>query len=368
MKNRMAERGKRQGEYNQAMDKSYVIVGGGLAGATCAYMLTQAGRKVTLLERQSADSKSKLCGGLMTPRSMKLARQIFGSQKVDALFRQSFSEMLCITGKHEVMLENVSLKSVIRREFDDMALASFIEYGGELCDRCDVKHIDFKKKIIVAKRAGAEQLIPYDVLIAADGALSTVRKLQCERFPMAVLSLETEVEAVAGQPLTMLYDASLHGYCWYIPRGIKPGSSANIGCVSYGGAADLDERLHHFAARENVTYKTRRGAFIPTGGDICLERDGVFYLGDASGLICPPTGEGIYYALLTAERLFQALTCDLSYPRLLRDAKREVERQYKMRDTFFSKRFMDAALTAADHTPYGTQRAVRFALKHFAGF
>lgn len=350
------------------MNRRYVIVGGGLAGATCAYMLAQAGRKAVLLERQDIARKAKLCGGLMTPRSIGLAEQIFGKQQLDALFRQSFDEMLCITEKHEVLLKDVSLKSVVRRELDDMVLSSFVKLGGMFIDRCDVKDVDFDNKLVIAKHGGADRLIPYDVLIAADGAISAVRKLQGGRTPMAALSLEAEVEAKPGKPLTMLYDSGLHGYCWYIPRGEKPGSSANIGCVSYGGDADLDEHLHRFASRMGVAYKTRRGAFIPTGGDICLERDGVYYLGDASGLICPPTGEGIYYALLTAERLFQSLTCGLEYPRLMRDAKREVERQYKTRDTFFSKRFMDTALTAADHTPYGTQRAIRFALKHFAGF
>lgn len=47
----------------------YLIVGGGLAGSACAYLLKQAGCDVMLVERLDAETKSKLCAGLVTPRA-----------------------------------------------------------------------------------------------------------------------------------------------------------------------------------------------------------------------------------------------------------------------------------------------------------
>ena len=231
------------------MNKRYVIVGGGLAGATCAYMLAQAGREVTVIERKKASDKSKLCGGLMTPRSMELASTIYARQDIESLYRRTFTQMLCITERQQALLTNVLLRSVCRKELDDLALESFSKLGGQVIDQCDVKDVDFTDKLVIASdKDHNDKLICYDVLIAADGALSTVRKLQTGLPPLAVLSLEAEVHAPVGKPLTMLYDSSLHGYCWYIPRGEGTGSSANIGCVSYGGKeADLDEHLKRFS-------------------------------------------------------------------------------------------------------------------------
>jgi flavin-dependent dehydrogenase len=36
---------------------------------------------------------------------------------------------------------------------------------------------------------------------------------------------------------------------------------------------------------------------LPTGTEILLSIDNIYFLGDAAGLIHPFTGEGIYYAL-----------------------------------------------------------------------
>ncbi len=348
------------------MDRHYVIIGAGLAGSAAAYLLAKTGRKVTLIERADAQAKSKLCGGLMTPRSMALASKIYGQETVEPLYKRSFNQMLCITDKNETMLSGVELKSLMRKDLDDMALGSFLRYGGRLIDKCSVKAIDLdSKRLELSERDCDAAEIGFDVLIAADGALSSTREKLLGRAPRAVLSLETQIDAIKGLPLTMSYSPSLKGYCWYIPQSA---SNANIGCVGYRGDGDLDAQLETFAASLGASYRTRRGAFIPAGDDICLKQDGVFYIGDASGLICPPTGEGIYYALLTAEALFEAIAYNKSYPEMLKPHVREIARQYRLRNTFYSKSFIDKALDAASKTPYGTERAVRFALRHFAGF
>ena len=46
----------------------------------------------------------------------------------------------------------------------------------------------------------------------------------------------------------------------------------------------------------------------------------------------------------------------------------EIRRQHKLRNLFFDTRFMRCGIKLADATPYGAERAVKFALKHFAGY
>lgn len=351
------------------MNKRYVIVGAGLAGTTCALLLGRAGCDVVLLERGDAKAKSKLCGGLMTPRSIALAESLFGAQHVNELFGREFSNMLCITQKHQTMLNGISMKSLCRKDFDDLVLNMYLSEGGQLRDRCAVKDVDASRKLVFGRD---EQGIPfelgYDFLIAADGALSAVRKALFGTLPRAALCLEADVVANPAQPFTMLYSGDLKGYCWYIPRGEGAGAKANVGCVTYDGDASLDDALKDFAASMGVAYERRRGAFLPTGGDVCLQKDGVFFIGDASGLVCPPTGEGIYYALASARLLAHALTSNASFEKLMEPHTRIVASQFRRRDLFFSARFINMSLGTAEHTPYGAERAIKFALKHFAGF
>lgn len=341
----------------------YLIVGAGLAGSTCAYLLRKAGCDVVLLERLDVSKKAKLCAGLVTPRAMRELDIIFDKWS-NKLVKSRFTSMRCDAAGITVDLDRIRMCSVERRELDAFALDAFRDCGGELVDRFHVRAIDFDQHRLEGTR-GAEPQEPfaYGTLIAADGALSYVRKALTGSTPDAILSLETTVASI-GAPLTMDYEDGFIGYSWYAPCG----DGAKLGCCAYAGEPDLDARLRSFAEQMGVEYETRRGAFIPTGSDVLLERNGVCFLGDAASLICPPSGEGIYHALHSARMLARALVNKASYHALMQPIVTEIRRQYKLRNLFFDTRFMRCGIKLADATPYGAERAVKFALRHFAGY
>ena len=341
----------------------YLIVGGDLAGSTCAYLLKQAGCDVMLVERLDVETKSKLCAGLVTPRAMRELNNIFDTIP-NNLCKSEFSDMHCLAAGINVDLHEIQMRSVERRELDAYALGAFRDCGGELVDRFHVRAIDFDQHRLEGTRDGEPQeSFAYSTLIAADGALSYVRKTLTGRPPDAILSLEAAV-ANTGAPLTMCYEDGFIGYSWYAPCG----DVAKLGCCAYAGDSDLDARLRAFAGQMGVEYDRRRGAFIPTGSDVLLERDGVYFLGDAASLIAPPSGEGIYHALHSARMLAHALVNKASYRALMQPVVTEIRQQYKLRALFFDTRFMRCGIKLADATPYGAERAVKFALRHFAGY
>lgn len=272
--------------------------------------------------------------------------------------------MHCLAAGISVDLHEIQMCSVERRELDAYVLGAFRDCGGELVDRFHVRAIDFDQHRLEGTRGGEPQEpFAYSTLIAADGALSHVRKALTGRPPDAILSLEATV-ANTGAPLTMCYEDGFIGYSWYAPCG----DVAKLGCCAYADDSDLDARLRAFAGQMGVDYDRRRGAFIPTGSDVLLERDGVYFLGDAASLIAPPSGEGIYHALHSARMLARALVNKASYRALMQPVVTEIRRQYKLRALFFDTRFMRCGIKLADATPYGAERAVKFALRHFAGY
>lgn len=341
----------------------YLIVGAGLAGSTCAYLLRKAGCDVVLLERLDVSKKAKLCAGLVTPRAMRELDIIFDKWS-NKLVKSRFTSMRCDAAGITVDLDRIRMCSVERRELDAFALDAFRDYGGELVDRFHVRAIDFDQHRLEGTRdAEPQEPFAYGTLIAADGALSYVRKALTGSTPDAILSLETTVASI-GVPLTMDYEDGFIGYSWYAPCG----DVAKLGCCAYVGEPDLDARLRAFAEQMGVEYETRRGAFIPTGSDVLLERDGIYFLGDAASLICPPSGEGIYHALHSARMLARALVNKANYRVLMQPIVTEIRRQYKLRNLFFDTSFMRCGIKLADATPYGAERAVKFALRHFAGY
>lgn len=341
----------------------YIIVGAGLAGATCAYLLKRAGCDVLLLERLDLERKSKLCAGLVTPRAQRELELIFDTLP-NKLFKSQFASMRCIAAGITVDLDGIQMRSVERRELDDFALDHYRHEKGETLDRFHVRSIDFEQRRLEGTRNGEGPIVfEYGTLIAADGALSYVRKALTGNMPDTILSLETTVANTAA-PLTMCYEDGFIGYSWYAPCG----DAAKLGCCAYVGEPDLDARLRTFATQMDVSYDRRRGAFIPTGSDVLLERDGVYFLGDAASLIAPPSGEGIYHALHSARMLAHALVNKASYRTLMQPVVAEIRRQYKLRSLFFDTRFMRCGIKLANATPYGAERAVKFALRHFAGY
>ncbi|MEI3377880.1 MAG: NAD(P)/FAD-dependent oxidoreductase [Coriobacteriales bacterium] len=340
----------------------YLIVGAGLAGSTCAYLLKQAGCDVLLVERLDVETKSKLCAGLVTPRALRELDMIFDTIP-NNLFKSRFNTMRCIAAGITVDLHDIQMRSVERRELDRFVLDAYRADGGELLDRFHVRSIDIDNKQITGTLDGEVREISFGTLIAADGALSFVRRHLTGNAPDAILSLETTV-ANTGAPLTMDYEDGFIGYSWYAPCG----DEAKIGCCAYMGEPNLDQRLRSFAKQMGVEYERCRGAFIPTGSDVLLEHGGVYFVGDAASLIAPPSGEGIYHALHSARMLARALVNAASYRALMRHVVTELRRQYKLRSLFFDTRFMRCGIKLAGATPYGAERAVKFALRHFAGY
>lgn len=347
------------------MDTRYLIVGAGLAGATCAFLLKRAGEDVLLLDCQDLSRKSKLCAGLVTPRAQEELRGIYGLES-ERVYRQSIRELRAVTDDIEVMVHAGVTKSVHRADLDRYALERYRALGGKVLDQVRLTGVDLRNGLAVGRHLKDKR--PFECgfaqLIAADGALSWTRQQVTGSRPDAILTLEAHV-ANNGAPYTMAFNTGFFGYSWYAPAG----DSAKIGCGSFSKEkVDLDAQLQRFADYIGVEYGKRRGAYIPTGSDVLLQAGGCYFLGDAASLVCPPSGEGIFFALHSARMLAHALETRASYRALMAPHVRTIARQYRMRDMFFNRAFMRAGLCAAGHSPYGEERAVKFALKHFVSF
>jgi flavin-dependent dehydrogenase len=159
-----------------------------------------------------------------------------------------------------------------------------------------------------------------DLVVGADGVHSRVRQDLAKPLPRSDLCLtySANLPGKIKLPIILKFFKGVEGYAWIFPRNSD--TSVGIAMENAGmSSSDLKTALQEF-----VTFEFRRGGLDPpvfaglrgyylpslrpaTFAKPTLGGPGGALVGDASGACDPLTGEGIYYALQTAQYLGQAL-------------------------------------------------------------
>jgi len=299
-----------------------IIAGGGPAGSTAAYLLSKAGLNVLIIDKSKFPRK-KLCGGLITYKTVRLLERVFGVT-VDILNHHGIieyeSDHYEIYGKKRLITERnfkIPFRFIDREKYDNFLLQKALQTGASLVEGDGVNAIDISKSSI--KTEGGWNFTA-DVIIGADGINSRLRR----SFPVDLFGREDWTENVASaheviigrDRLKQQIDHPLlyfghvnHGYAWIFPNrdtvtaGIcglkeKTGKSILSAFREFLNEMDLsnvgDERIH--------SYVLPYGCYLPSP----VFRNMVL-IGDAAGFADPFLAEGIYYAQRSAELAVQAI-------------------------------------------------------------
>jgi flavin-dependent dehydrogenase len=214
------------------------------------------------------------------------------------------------------------------------------------------------------------QRFTVDFLVGADGATSTIRRRV--RGPLARrdigFALGWHIKTDSGLDRTEIkYVDNFTGYIWAFPRvdhvsyGIVTNHGAltpeqlkealldYIGTVDAGAANEIRRNGTGSTARATF-YAAMIPALTPESWDslsACDASERWALVGDAAGFVDPVTGEGIYYALKSAELLAQALSSRTrDYDELWRAGfGAELRRAAEMQHRFYRGRFAGASIT-----------------------
>ncbi|MFB7652016.1 MULTISPECIES: geranylgeranyl reductase family protein [unclassified Streptomyces] len=315
-----------------------IVVGAGPAGSTAAYHLAKAGLDVLLLEK-TAFPREKVCGDGLTPRAVKqlVAMGIDISEEAGWLRNKG---LRIIGGGSRLQLDWPDLASfpdygLVRKrdDFDEQLARQAQKAGARLYERCNVGApvVDDRTGRITGVHAKLgedkrEVTFHAPLVVAADGnstRLSLAMGLhRREDRPMGVAVrtyftsprhdddyLESWLELWDRRGAQ---DRLLPGYGWIF--GMGDGTS-NVGLGVLNTSAsfkDLDWReiLKAWCASmpedwgytpDNMTGPIR-GAALP----MAFNRQphytkGLLLVGDAGGLVNPFNGEGIAYAMESAQ-------------------------------------------------------------------
>jgi geranylgeranyl reductase family protein len=347
-----------------------LIVGAGPAGSFAAERLARGGVRVALFDGRPP-GEPKACGGGVTSKALKAWPHLLDAvgRTIDEL------DMYSPSGKHLHLKLDEPFAVYSRNAFDTFLLERARAAGAKVFAE-KISGRGFKQNEngwIVRAHTGAEFFA--DWLVGADGANSAIAKKLAGPLPPAEMEVAFGYRAplpVDGEAATVVaFLPNWVGYAWAFPR---------IDHVSFGIATtqdafdhdSLDALMWDFMVAYydvpqvgnlrkmklwkrdesqigNLRYKElkqtaeRYAARIPglaprtwDTRHACGERWAL--LGDAAGFADPVTGEGIYYALRSAELFADAYLAakPLDYEQRWRaDFGKELQRASQMRRKFY---------------------------------
>jgi len=319
------------------------VVGAGPAGSLFAFYAARDGAAVTLFD--ASHPREKPCGGGLTAKALGLLPQ---APVDDPLVARAVESCRFESGQGEWVDVRLARPVAVasRRDLDAWLLRRAVRSGAvHVAERAS--SVDAAGRVRTA--AGRERT--FDVVVGADGAGSLVRRTFLSPIPPSRRYMATGWFARGTSEMVVRFTPGLAGYLWLFPRAdhVGVGICAPLAALP---SRDLLARLELEVARSHPALleedNGRYAHTIPSPSadpaslaEIAGPRWAL--VGDAAALADPITGEGIYYALRSAELLAETLRAEGSprrYPeRVLADLGPELLRAARLRDRFYAPGF-----------------------------
>jgi geranylgeranyl reductase family protein len=331
----------------------FAIVGGGPAGAFAAAELAGSGLEVLLFDEKLAWEKP--CGGGITDKALQ--RWPFLREAEIERNWISHCELIAPSGRRITFDLNRPIAIFSRLMLNALLLERAQAAGAEVIRDRIVNIVRADRGWKLESSSGHFNA---DFVVLAAGARNSIRerlsgRLGPENFMVAVGYY------IPGSHHTVQikFLKGLHGYIWIFPRA-DHFSAGICGRMNGRSTAELRRILEAALPDFGLSLEGARlyAHIIPSLTVAALRTpyygDGWAMIGDAAGFVDAITGEGLYYALRSADLLASALLQNApeSYPfRVKADFLPELEHAARIANRFYSGNWMGGPVT---------ERMVRF--------
>jgi len=308
-----------------------IIIGAGPGGSAAAYLLAGSGMRVALIDK-AAFPRDKLCGGMLSERTEKVYRSIFGDRWQDA---HEFSSSGARFFHKARLLNEVSnyrkIYFTTRTSLDHHLVQLACAQGATLMEQTCAVTLEPESGLVRLTNGAALQ---GDFIIGADGVFGMAAKNLS--FPLQKDKLATALEiefprqgrmADLSRP-EIYFGVVRWGYGWVLPKkdtltiGIA-GLAQKNHSIQESFRAFLNQVCSHVPA---IKWK---GHPIPfCNFKLRPGRANTLLVGDAAGFVEPVTGEGISFAMQSAGYAAHAIL-DAARNGDPKSALRHYQRRYK---------------------------------------
>ncbi len=337
-----------------------IVSGAGPSGSKCAEVLSKAGFKVALIERDV--NWRKPCGGGCSGRLYKYFPQL---KKLGIVSKHSIEMYSADFTKFAYTYKNAKEYSFVmdRLELDNLMRNVAVDAGAQLFDKS--LSYDFVVKrgqklgVKAKSKSGTKEFLG-KLIVIADGISSklalksnlrpswNVRDLGLAKC--AIMEGKNHLDVHSAY----FYFQPYYGYGWIFPISKK---RFNMGVITFY-EDNLNYNVHELFKKFLNMKEIRK--MIPTSNYVqiwtsafpepangvmekCLYRDNVMLVGDAAGFVSPISGEGIYAAVVSgqiaAETALNALKNEEYSGKALKSYKlhpniKKIVRNYKLKRSF----------------------------------
>ncbi len=344
--------------------KRVAVLGGGPSGAFAAERLAAAGIETVLFDEKLAWEKP--CGGGLTYKAYSRYPFLIDNGTPKRLVGES---VLCEPAGGSVRLRLREPLVIYSRLDLNRMLLERAESAGAQIEQARVLEIERNGRWLLRTTAGR---VDADFCIVATGARNALRSVGTQLTAADAMSALGYYVPGDQQHIEIQFLSELEGYIWVFPRC----GHLSVGICGKGEpAASLRRRLERYMADRGMEWKGAAfySHLLPSLGAASWKTnrvagDGWLAVGDAAGLVDPITGEGLYYAIRSADlasRLLIAANGSLSerlqqYRRILRhDFMADLELASRLSRRFFLGRFLFGSVPA--RVVQFTARSPRFA-------
>ncbi|MBZ5623131.1 MAG: NAD(P)/FAD-dependent oxidoreductase [Acidobacteriia bacterium] len=303
--------------------KRVAILGGGPAGAFAAEQLASAGLKVLLFDEKLAWEKP--CGGGLT----------FKAYNQYPFLIDNATPKRLVT---ETVLGAPQAGEVTLKLGDPLLIYSRLDLNRMLLERAEDAGAQIEKaRVTGMSRYGSgwqlrtnSGVADADFCIVATGARNPLREVGTQLQPEDTMSALGYYVPGDQERIDIQFLPRLEGYIWVFPRC----GHLSVGICGKGEpAALLRKRLEQYMTERGMAWKGASfySHLLPSldAGSWKRNRvtgEGWMAVGDAAGLVDPITGEGLYYAIRSADLAARSLLSEVGeaaeklveYRRLLR--------------------------------------------------
>ena len=285
-----------------------IVIGAGPAGSACASLCAKAGKSVLLLEA-ARFPRDKVCGDCLNPAVWPVIERLGLRTRIDALPSSSPKVIRFSVAGHgqiDVPLphrDNSRSERVVRRlELDALLVERAIELGVLFRDGSPVTSLRPVSGLWEVTTTLGENHHAHQI-VAADGRNSvTARHLRMHSslFRDSRIGIQTHIPHPADYDGTLEMRIYRNGYGGLADLG---NGMANLCLVANDGSLKaLRKEAEEYYRMESATaWRSITSISRPVARH--LAKQGVFLCGDAARVVEPFTGEGIAFALRSAELL-----------------------------------------------------------------